>query len=341
MTAPTSTLAGLDPAGLVRRSTLESVAPAVTVLYEHPEWFRPLFAELERRDVPFRTLHAADLTWDPADRAPAAGIVINRMSPSAWTRGQAGSIFHTLHYLDYLDAVGAPVINGAEAFRVELSKARQLTLMAELGIRHPASRVIAHPSQAIAATAELTFPVVVKPNIGGSGAGIRSFADPAELAEAADQGGLTFGIDGVAIVQEHLPAAGDQIVRIEILGDRYLYAIRLLLTPGSFNLCPADYCELPGMADGVSGRGLPIEAHDPPAALIEDARRLVAAAGMDLGGVEYLISDRDGQAYVYDVNALSNFVADAPNVVGFDPFVDLVDFILARAEAASAESRVA
>jgi len=336
MTTPVPTLTNLDALDRARHRAAEAAAPWVTVLYEHPEWFRPLFAELERRDIPFRAVHAAQLAWDPATRQSPPGVVINRMSPSAWTRGQAGAIFHTLHYLDHLDALGAPVINGAEAFRVELSKARQLGLMAELDIAHPESRVIADPSQAAAAAAELTFPILVKPNIGGSGAGIRSFADAGELASAVEEGGLTFGIDGVAIVQEQLPAVGDQIVRIEILGDRYLYAIRLLLSPGSFNLCPADYCELPGLADGVSGRGLPIEAFDPPAELIEDARRLVAAAGMDLGGVEYLVSERDGLPYVYDVNALSNFVADAPNVIGFDPFVDLVDLILARVDAAAA-----
>jgi hypothetical protein len=44
-----------------------------------------------------------------------------------------------------------------------------------------------------------------------------------------------------------------------------------------------------------------------------------------------LINARDGQVYFYDINALSNFVADAPNVVGFDPFPKLVDYILARA----------
>jgi hypothetical protein len=54
---------------------------------------------------------------------------------------------------------------------------------------------------------------------------------------------------------------------------------------------------------------------------------------MDLGGVEYLVNERDGRPYYYDVNALSNFVADAPSVVGFDPFVDLVDLILERARA--------
>lgn len=52
---------------------------------------------------------------------------------------------------------------------------------------------------------------------------------------------------------------------------------------------------------------------------------------MELGGVEYLINDRDGLQYFYDINALSNFVADAPSVVGFDPFIDLVDFIIKRA----------
>ena len=50
------------------------------------------------------------------------------------------------------------------------------------------------------------------------------------------------------------------------------------------------------------------------------------AAGIDVGGIEYMIDDRDGQLVYYDINALSNFVADAPNVVGFDPFARLVDY---------------
>jgi len=65
--------------------------------------------------------------------------------------------------------------------------------------------------------------------------------------------------------------------------------------------------------------------------VVENAKRIVAAAGMDLAGVEYVVDERDGLPYFYDVNALSNFVADAPNVVGFDPFVQLVDLIAERA----------
>ena len=303
----------------------------IAILYEHPEWFRPLFAELERRGVPFQPLRAFELTWDAGATESPYALVVNRMSPSAWTRGHGDSIFHVMHYLDHLDAIGAPVLNGSRAFRMELSKAAQLGVMARLGIRFPASRVISHASQAVAAADALRYPVVVKPNIGGSGAGIRSFDTREELQAAAQDGRLTFGIDNVAIVQEHLPARGDEIVRIEILDGRPLYAIRLLLTPGTFNLCPADYCQVPGMADGVSGSGRPIEGYDAPPELVEHARRLVTAAGMDLGGVEYLVSARDGLPYFYDVNALSNFVADAPSVVGFDPFVQLVDLILERA----------
>jgi len=304
----------------------------IAVLYEHPEWFKPLFAELDRRDAPYVALQAADHVYDPDERSSPYALVVNRMSPSAWMRGQRAAIFHTLRYLEQLDEIAVPVLNGLRAFRFELSKAAQYSLMTRLGLRHPVTRVLSRPEQALTAARELEFPVLLKPNIGGSGAGIQSFATMDELTDGVRDGGIDFGIDDVGLLQEHLPAQDDVIVRIEIVGGEFLYAIRLLLTPGTFNLCPADYCELPGIADGVSGRGLPVEAYRPPSEIIDGARRLVAAAGMDVGGVEYLINARDGQPYFYDVNALSNFVADAPNVIGFNPYVNLVDLIVERTE---------
>ncbi|MGH7547885.1 MAG: ATP-grasp domain-containing protein, partial [Gemmatimonadales bacterium] len=161
---------------------------------------------------------------------------------------------------------------------------------------------------------------------------------PDELREAADRGRLDLGIDHTALVQEYLPAEGDYIVRVEILGGEYLYAIRLFLTRGDFNLCPADYCRVPaqpphtaGLADGVSGRGVPVERCTPPARVVAEVKRIIAAAHIEVGGVEYLVNARDGQVYYYDVNALSNFVANAPEVVGFDPLPRLVDYLLVRA----------
>ncbi|MBW3593093.1 MAG: hypothetical protein KY396_05320 [Actinobacteria bacterium] len=301
----------------------------IGILYEHPERFQPLFAELRRRGVPYEPLHASRHSFDPAARESAYSLVVNRMSPSAWTRGHAGAIFHSLHYLAWLDSIGANVLNGYGAYRLELSKAAQCTLFASLGVRHPRTRAVNSAEAAAAAAADLRFPVLLKPNIGGSGAGIVSFATHDDVAAAE----LVPGLDGTLLVQEQLPAQGDAIVRVEILDGKLLYAIRILLAPGSFNLCPADYCDLPGIADGVSGRGLPIERYEPPDEIVDDAKRIMSAAGIDVGGIEYLIDARDGEAYFYDVNALSNFVANAPEVVGFDPFVDLVDLILDRAGA--------
>ncbi|HTU02724.1 MAG TPA: hypothetical protein VMG58_12940 [Candidatus Sulfotelmatobacter sp.] len=311
----------------------------LAVFYEHPEWFKPLFTELDRRGVPYERLPAHEHSFDPAARESPYALIVNRMSPSAHTRGHAGAIFYTLEYLAYLKEIGANVLHGYDTYVYEFSKTRQIGLLHRLGIRYPRARAINHPSQALAAARGLTFPVMLKPNIGGSGAGILRFDSREALAAAAEAGDLGLGIDHTALVQEALPAEGDSIVRVEILNGEFLYAIRLSLQPGEFNLCPADYCQVPasgqrdatGLADGVSGRRVPIVGCTPPREVIETVKRITAAAGIEVGGVEYLVNSRDGQVYYYDINALSNFVADAPNIVGFDPFPRLVDFLLERA----------
>lgn len=309
------------------------VLHSIGILYEHPQWFIPLFAELDRRGVDYVGIDASDSAFDPEGSGRKFRLLVNRMSPSAWTRGNGHAIAKTRQYLDHLEGTGTSVINGLRAFEYEISKIRQLNLLADLGVRFPAGRPVKDASEVVDASDGLQFPVLVKPDLGGSGAGIRSFASLEELETAVRSGSWNgLSVDDPVLIQEHLPAQGDSIVRVEILDGDFLYAIRLQLLPGTFNLCPADYCDLPGIADGVSGRGLPVEGYDPPGEVIEDAKRIIAAAGMDLGGVEYLVNARDGQPYFYDINALSNFVADAPNVIGFDPFVNLVDFIIDRAE---------
>lgn len=190
----------------------------IAILYEHPEWFKPLFAELERRGAPYVALNAIDHVYDPDASHSPFRLVVNRMSPSAWMRGNRDAIFHSLRYLEHLDDIGASTLNGATAFRYELSKAAQYSLMARLGLRHPATRVLSRPDQALAAAEALRYPVLVKPNIGGSGAGIQSFANRDELAAAVAAGRLDFGIDHVGLLQEHLPAEGEAVVRIEIVG---------------------------------------------------------------------------------------------------------------------------
>jgi hypothetical protein len=118
----------------------------INVLYEHPEWFKPLFAELDRRGLRYVQLDATRLTFDPSTLETDGALVLNRMSPSAYLRGHTRAIFATLHYLAYLKEVGVPAVNGYDAFRVEISKAAQLNLLQKLGLRHPKARVINDPA---------------------------------------------------------------------------------------------------------------------------------------------------------------------------------------------------
>ena len=180
----------------------------IAIYYEQPHWFQPLFAELERRGLPFVKLHAAEHTYRIEDHPESEyALVVNRMSPSAWNRGHGDAIFYTLGYLEHLAARGVRVINGRQAYQTELSKAAQLSLLDSLGLSYPKARVIHRASQALAATEGLRWPVVVKPNIGGSGAGVKRFDTPEELAQAAVAGELQFGLDSTALVQRVYPRA--------------------------------------------------------------------------------------------------------------------------------------
>ena len=310
----------------------------IAVYHEHPDWFRPLFAELERRTLPYVRLDAAAHRYDPGERSVPYSLVVDRASPSAYLRGHAGSTFHTLHWLRHLERIGVPVVNGSRTYGYELSKASQIDALAELGLPFPRSVAINDLSQAVAAATDLRYPVLLKANIGGSGAGITRFETASALEGAIADGSACLGIDGVSLVQEAAPLRGGHITRVETLGGNFLYAINVYPAAGSFDLCPADACqtttgvELVGAACAVDAvkSGLRVEGYTPPSEIIEQVERISRFTGLDIGGIEYLVDDRDGKHYFYDVNSLSNFVADAPNVIGFDPWVNFVDYLEGR-----------
>jgi hypothetical protein len=321
----------------------------IAVYYEHPDWFRPLFTELERRGVPHRRVDAGRFQFDPAeDAATPAPLVFNRMSPSAWKRGRAHAILYTLHYLRHLERARVPLVNGVRAFTVETSKALQISIIRQLGLLAPRTRVVNHPTMLPEAAVELAFPLVVKPNIGGSGAGIVRFETLDELEAAVEQDLVPLSVDGILLLQEFHPPRDGSIVRVETLEQRYLYGIRVHIEDGAgYDLCPADICrdvrgqtlESAACPAGAARAGLTVEGYEPSAQVKDEVQRIAAFSHLDVGGIEYLESSRDGQRYYYDVNALSNFVADPVRVVGFDPTVKLVDALVARAQAADAGSR--
>jgi len=319
---------------------MTSEAKPIAVLFEHPVWFRLLFAELESRGRPYLRLDGAHHQYDPDETETEFAVLFNRMSPSAYLRGHRQGIFYTLNYLAHLEQLGVRVINNRAAFTLEISKALQLSLLRSLGLPYPRARVVNHASQVLAAAHGLRFPIVVKANIGGSGAGVVRYDARESLERAVNTGTIDLGIDQTALVQEFVPARDGHITRVETLGGKYLYGIKVFTSGENFNLCPADICqtrdgvELARLACPVDApkNGLQVEAYTPPKKVIAAVERIVSAAQIDVGGVEYIIDDRDGSLLYYDINALSNFVADAPRVIGFDPHARLVDFLEEEAD---------
>ncbi|HJP61129.1 MAG TPA: hypothetical protein VJ865_14075 [Gemmatimonadaceae bacterium] len=321
----------------------------IAIYYEHPDWFRPLFAELDRRGLVYERIDAASHSYDPGKTDSPYSLVFNRASPSAYLRGHGQVTFHTQSWLRHLDRIGVPVVNGSTAYEMETSKALQLDILSELGLPYPRARVINNAALAAKAAEGLRFPVVVKANIGGSGAGITRFDSMATLSDAANSGSIDLGLDRVALVQELAPLRDAHITRVEVLDGKFLYAINVYPADNSFNLCPADICqttsgvELSRAACAVDAQknGMRVEQANPPHEIIRQVERIAARVELDVGGIEYLIDDRDGKHYFYDINALSNFVADGPNVVGFDPFVRLVDYLVDRAGGERGEAQTA
>jgi hypothetical protein len=322
----------------------------IAIYHEHPDWFKPLFAELERRDLPYVRIDASAHLFDPSEDDVPYSLVVNRASPSAYLRGHRQSTFHTLHWLRHLERIGIPVVNGSQVYAFELSKASQLDLLEELGLPYPRSRAINDASRAVEAAKGLRYPVLVKANIGGSGAGIVRYESEAALVGAVSRGEVDLGVDGVGLVQESAPLRDGHIVRVETLGGKYLYAIKVHPAVGSFDLCPADACQTTNGVELVRGAcavdapktGLRVEGYEPPSEIIEQVEAISRRAGLDIGGIEYLVDDRDGKHYFYDINALSNFVADPESVIGFNPWGQFVDYLVDRSasRAARAESRV-
>ena len=312
----------------------------IGILDEHPEWSRRLIEALDARRLPYEKIDHSSHAFDPRDREPHYAVLINRTSPSSHTRGHGGALFYAEAILAHYEALGVPVINPVRAYRFEKSKALQLGLFERLGVRYPRAVVVNHREQVPKVLDRIAFPLVVKPNVGGSGAGIVRFDSADALRGGLDA--LDFGPDGTALVQEYVEPAEGAIVRVEVLDGQALYAIRIVReNVQGFNLCPADICQVPAPPAAVDALGacpvdvrpgLSVSRVEAPRDAVETAIRLTREAGIDVGGVEYLVGARDGATYFYDVNATSNFVADAPRVLGFDPYPAFVDFIVARAQ---------
>jgi Glutathione synthase/Ribosomal protein S6 modification enzyme (glutaminyl transferase) len=237
--------------------------PDVVVLHEHPQWQQPLFDALARRAVSFRPFDVTRAAFSNIE-APHGLLYFNQASPSAYLRGNTRAVPLALAYMRTLELLGVRVLNGADVFALELSKSAQATLLRTLGIDCPRSITFNDVGGLRAYADEMTWPALLKPDQGGSGARIQVVESLAEIDAIFSRNPGNWLPDNLFLLQEYLPHDPDRgIVRLEFLGGELLYAMRVI-THGRFNLCPSPVCnpddgdgtcEMPEpVADGPAGR---------------------------------------------------------------------------------------
>jgi hypothetical protein len=310
----------------------------LAVLFEHPEWQKPLFKALERRGVDYIAVDLKKAAFSDAD-APLAPLYFNQASPSAYVRGNTRAVPYALAHMRALEIRGVRVLNGADAFALELSKTAQAALLRSLGV--PAPRVWTFNDVAAigARASEIPFPVLLKPEQGGSGARIVLVESFAHLEALLAQRPEHWLPEHLLLLQEYVPSDPARgIVRMEFLGGEFLYAMRVI-SHGRFNLCPAPVCNpengdagvcevSPG--ESIESPALPVEFFpykEVPAQAVAWGKAIMAAGKLDVGGIEYLEA-QDGRLVFYDVNANSNLRPSVAQAFGFDPFERVVDYLV-------------
>lgn len=312
----------------------------LVVLFEHPEWQKPLWVALSKRGLSYTAFDLKQAAFDP-DALPESALYFNQASPSAYVRGNTRAVPLALSMMRSLELGGARVLNGSRAFLLELSKSAQAALLRKLQIPHPRSLAFNDPD---AALEQWTggWPALLKPEQGGSGARMFLLNSADELLRLLREQPSLWLPDNLLLLQEYFPTDPSHgIVRMEFVGGKLLYAMRVV-SNGAFNLCPSEACNPESGGESACAipaetPGKPVEFYpypEVPADAVAMGEKIMASGGLDVGGIEYLES-ADGRRIFYDVNANSNLRAPIGQAFGFDPFDRVVDFLEKQIRACS------
>jgi len=280
----------------------------IIILHENDEWLPPFRHALTEAGLAFEEWHLANGSVDLMATPPDA-VFYSRMSASAHTRGHEHAPALAQATLNWLERHGREVLNGSQALYFETSKVAQYSALAASGIPTPAT-VAAVGSVALAEAAERFshWPLILKPNRGGKGLGVQRVEDIAALkALAADPATLGDSADGVWLLQELFETTDGTITRAEFIDGRFHYAVQVA-TGGSFELCPAEACD-------IDERPRFVVTHQMPEQQIRAYENFLAANGIAIAGIEFARTP-DGRILTYDINTNTNYNPTAEKAAG-------------------------
>ncbi len=282
----------------------------VYVIHENEAWVEPLRAAFATRGLPFEEWFLDHGTLNHAE-APPEGVFYNRMSASSHTRGHRFAPDYTGCVLAWLEHHGRRLVNSGRALQLEVSKVAQYSALEAHGIRSPRTVAAVGRQQIIEAARDFDGPFITKHNRAGKGLGVRLFFNLEGLATYVDGPDFEQSVDGVTLVQEYIQAPEPFITRVEFVGGRLVYAVRVDTSEG-FELCPADACRTADNSRPADAKPANLftvlpDFHHP---LVERYAAFLAANDIEIAGVEFIVDDK-GEAYTYDINTNTNYNAEA------------------------------
>ncbi|MEE6388743.1 alpha-L-glutamate ligase [Microbacterium paraoxydans] len=283
--------------------------PRVYVIHENAEWFPPFAAAFEAEGVPAQEWLLTDGSIDLSS-PPPPGVYWSRLSASAHTRDHGASKEYGRAVLRWLEAAGRTVVNGSAVLELEVSKAAQHAALQRAGITVPKTVAVFGTAGLKERAREFPAPFISKHNQGGKGLGVRRHESHDDFDAWVDGAEFEPSPDGITLLQENLVASEPFVTRVEFAGGEFVYAVRVDTSAGSFELCPAEACALPG-ADGVEPEPLfrirtEIGADH---SLVAQYRAFLSDAGITVAGIEF-IETVDGRLVTYDVNTNTNYNPD-------------------------------
>src|SRR5690606_2584611 len=225
-----------------------------------PAAVEPLQAAFQELNLPYEEWFLDEGKLDLSE-PPPEGVFYNRMSASSHTRDHRYAPEYTAAVLAWLESHGRRVVNNSRALQLEISKVGQYAALSNYGVKTPRTLAAVGKSHIIDAARRMTGSFITKHNRAGKGLGVQLFHTVQALEDYVNGPAFEPSIDGITLIQEYIRAPQPYITRVEFVGGRFLYAVRVDTSLG-FELCPADVCQI-GDAFCPVGEAQPTEAPAP------------------------------------------------------------------------------
>lgn len=281
----------------------------IYILHENEEWLSPFKEAFARAGAVFAEIDLSKGSID-LDKEPPKGVFWSRMSASSHTRGHSFAKENARAIFAWLQRFKRRVINPLNVLELEVSKIAQYLALNAANFRTPKTLAAFGKDELLALTKKAQSPFIIKHNQGGKGLGVNLYENFTHFQDEFAH--LEPSIDGIYLVQEYIKSKEPFITRLEFIGGKFHYGVRVDTSDGAFKLCPADSCELERKAS-LAAAACDINAkfslrEDIKAdfSLVKKLEGFLQAQNIEIAGVEFIQNTQD-ELVVYDINTNTNY----------------------------------